>query len=178
MPGVVFSKVMWTGRARVMVFALTMTVAALAASLLVLAVATRSAEAAFDGDNGLIVFSSDRDRDALDIFTINPIDGTTDRLTTFPTGDNIDPAVSPDGSRIAFSRGGEIWVMSASGMNSNGTGATQITDTSTAKTQPTWSPDGSRIAYVANSFDVNPEEDDARSDLEIWSINADGSGLR
>lgn len=131
----------------------------------------RPAEAAFPGVNGKIVFSSDRTRDAQDIFAISPSGGAPDRLTTFSTGHNIDPAVSPDGSRIAFSRDGQIWVMKASGMTAGGTGATQITNISTTKTRPTWSPDGSRIAYMANSFDV-----DGQTDLEVWIINADGSG--
>lgn len=147
-------------------------VAAMALALCLLGwVAVQPAGAAFPGGNGGIIFSSDRARDAQDIFAISPTGNATDRLTTFTTGHNIDPAVSPDGSRIAFSRDGEIWVMKASGMNAGGTGATQITDTSTVKLKPTWSPDGSRIAFVANSFDV-----DQQTDLEIWIVNADGSG--
>jgi Tol biopolymer transport system component len=172
----VFSKVVWAGRARALVFALVIMAAALVASLLALTVTTRSAEAAFDGDNGLIVFYSERDRKPGDIFAMSSTGDAVKRLTTFATGGSIDPAVSPDGSRIAFSRGGEIWVMNASGMNSNGTGATQITDNPTVDTikiDPTWSPDGTRIAYIANSFDV-----DGQTDLEIWAINADGSGRK
>ena len=41
-----------------------MMAAALVASLLALAVAMRSAESTFSGGNGLIVFSSSRDRNA------------------------------------------------------------------------------------------------------------------
>jgi Tol biopolymer transport system component len=141
----------------------------LAAGLLALTLG--SAEAAFPGTNGNIIFSSNRATGAMDIFAISPGGGATDRLTTFSTGHNTDPAVSPDGSRIAFVHDNQIWVMKASGMTAGGTGATRITDTSTAKTKPTWSPDGSRIAYVANSVDV-----DGQTDLEIWVINADGSG--
>jgi Tol biopolymer transport system component len=150
--------------------AITLFVAvAMAAGLLALPLG--SAEAAFPGSNGEIIFSSNRATGALDIFAISPAGGAPDRLTTFSTGHNIDPAVSPDGSRIAFVHDNQIWVMKASGMTAGGTGATRITDTSTAKTKPTWSPDGSRIAYVANSADV-----DGQTDLEIWVINADGSG--
>jgi TolB protein len=163
---------MKTGVGNVRISGVVLTVLAAVVAAGILAVITvRSAEAAFPGTNGEVVFSSNRATGAQDIFAISPAGGTADRLTTFSTGHNIDPAVSPDGSRIAFSRDGQIWVMKAGGMNANGTGATRITSTSTAKTDPTWSPDGTRIAYVANSFDV-----DQQTDLEIWVINADGSG--
>jgi Tol biopolymer transport system component len=142
---------------------------ALAAGLLALPLGP--AEAAFPGTNGDVIFSSNRATGAQDIFAISPDDGATDRLTTFSTGHNTDPAVTPDGSKIAFIHDNQIWVMKASGMTAGGTGATRITATSTVKAKPTWSPDGSRLAYVANSSDV-----DGQTDLEIWTINADGSG--
>jgi Tol biopolymer transport system component len=79
--------------------------------------------------------------------------GATRRLTG---GSNLDDdaAWSPDGRRIAFSRtepsldpgpNAQIWVM-----DSDGTGAHQVTDASFAHeaTQPAWSPDGTRIAYT------------------------------
>jgi hypothetical protein len=56
LPRVVFSKVMRAGRARALVFALVIMVAALIASLLALAAATKPAEAAFPGTNGKIAF--------------------------------------------------------------------------------------------------------------------------
>lgn len=145
-------------------------VLAVLAAVVILA-GIRPAVAAFPGTNGKIIFSSDRTRHAQDIFAISPAGGTPARLTTFSTGHSTEPAVSPDGSRIAFVHDNQIWVMNSSGMTAGGTGATRITATPTAKTQPTWSPDGTKIAYVANSFDV-----DRQMDLEIWAINADGSG--
>jgi Tol biopolymer transport system component len=51
--------------------------------------------------------------------------------------------------------------MNVGGMNPDGTGATQITDPSTPKTQPTWSSDGTRIAFVRSG--------------EIYTINADST---
>ena len=46
-----------------------------------------------------------------------------------------------------------------------------VTSTPTTKQDPAWSPDGTRLLFAANSFDV-----DGQTDLEIWVINADGSG--
>lgn len=161
-------------------FRVLVPVAATALALCLLAlVASQPADAAFPGSNGLIAFHSDRDVGAGEIYTINPaVTGDTPERITFTNGSK-DPAWSPDGSRIAFvSTGNEIFVMKASGMNPDGSGRRQITTTPagkspTAKKQPAWSPDGTRLAYVANSFDV-----DKQTDLEIWVINADGTGRR
>lgn len=121
------------------------------------------ADAAFPGANGPIAFQSDRDG-PVEIYTITP-GGTANRIT-FSTNSS-DPAISPDGARIAFvNNNNQIAVM-----NADGTGITPLTTTSTAKQDPTWSPEGTQIAYAANSVDV-----DGQTDLEIWVINADGSG--
>lgn len=152
-------------KARISTASLTVLVAVMAAGVLAVTV-SRAADAAFPGTNGEIAFYSDRDREPGDVFTISPDGGPAERITNFSTGGSLEPVWSPDGSRVAFRRGGQIWVIKA-----NGTGAKQLTDTSTAKVEPAWSPDGTRIAYVANSFDV-----DEQTDLEIWAINADGSG--
>ena len=51
-------------------------------------------------------------------------------------------------------------------------GRKQLTATPVPEQEPTWSPDGSRIAFAAGTSDT-----DATTDLEIWVMNADGSGL-
>lgn len=70
--------------------------------------------------------------------------------------------VSPDGSKIAFSRQdfsasqGDLWVMNADGSN-----PVNITNSDPATEEmPAWSPDGTRIAFVR--------------DLDIWVMDADG----
>ena len=142
--------------------------AALALCLLVL-VAAGPAEAAFPGKNGKIFFQSYRDGNP-HIYSINPNGTGLSRLTF--TSANTDPAVSPDGTKIAFISGSttntsyEVFVM-----NADGSGRRQVTNTSVAEQEPAWSSDGMRLVYASNSFDV-----DGETDLEIWTINADGTG--
>jgi len=68
------------------------------------------------------------------------------RLTSHPAAD-VDPAWSPDGTRIAFAserdKNAEIYVM-----NADGSGVVRVTTNETWDGHPTWSPDGRRIAFV------------------------------
>jgi Tol biopolymer transport system component len=87
------------------------------------------------------------------------------RLTT-GSGENRDPAVSPDGQMIAFSstRDGnrELYVMQA-----DGTEPRRLTSNPGVDASPSWSPDGSAIAFVS-------EHNGAK---EVYRIRPDGSGL-
>jgi TolB protein len=93
-------------------------------------------------------------------------DGGGQRRLTRSRANDIAPAGSPDGRRIAFAsdRGGtfQIYVM-----NTDGSGQRRLTRKPT-NAFPTWSPDGRRIAFVS-SRDGN---------LELYVMNADGSGQR
>jgi Tol biopolymer transport system component/CxxC motif-containing protein (DUF1111 family) len=53
------------------------------------------------------------------------------------------PAFSPDGTQIAFSSAGNIWIV-----NNDGTNPNQMTITGTDYT-PTWSPDGTKLAFTS-----------------------------
>ncbi|HEX2740770.1 MAG TPA: hypothetical protein VHM69_09995, partial [Rubrobacter sp.] len=142
---------------------------ALAAGLLALPLG--SAEAAFPGTNGKIIFDSDRLTavGGPGLYTITP-GGTAAKIPGTSSGDN-QPAWSPDGSRIAF-QSGSTTNQEISVMNVDGSGRRQLTTTPVAEQEPAWSPDGSQLAFVAGTSGT-----DATTDLEIWVMNADGSGL-
>ncbi|MBI9048250.1 MAG: PD40 domain-containing protein [Anaerolineaceae bacterium] len=104
--------------------------------------------------DGIIVFSM---ADGLNnsLFLYHPQYMTFKRITN-PNSDDIDPAISPDGSQIAFSsrRNGywDIYLL-------NMTDATlkRITNTAAYEGHPSWSPDGQWLVYekYANkNFDI------------------------
>lgn len=72
------------------------------------------------------------------------------------------PAISPDGSRIAFSSGGQIWVVPAAGGD-----AVPLTDGTQYSTRPVWSPDGSRIAFASTRF----------GNLDVFMMPAEGGRI-
>src|SRR3972149_2316473 len=88
-----------------------------------------------------------------------------ERVTVLPR-DDIWPAWSPDGTRVAFVSNpdfnNEIYIA-----NADGTGQTRFTRDDNPDMAPAWSPDGSRVAFA--------KYEDRRRDIFVQ--NADGSGL-
>jgi Tol biopolymer transport system component len=78
----------------------------------------------------------------------------------------IDPAFSPDGSKIVFAARQEgdyeIFVMNLDGSN-----VMRLTQSRARDRYPAWSPDGTKIVFASVIF---PD------DWEIYTINADGTG--
>lgn len=74
-----------------------------------------------------------------------------------------EPAVSPDGTRILFARGGDVYVA-----NANGSAVTSLTDHPASDIRPRWSPDGTRIAFAS-------DRDAGQLEWDIFVMMADGS---
>jgi tricorn protease len=83
-------------------------------------------------------------------------------LSAFPADFLRTPAPSPDGTKVAFSARGNLWVADL-----NGGMAAALTTHPGYDWMPVWSPDGKRIAF---SSDRNGNDD-------VFVMNADGTGL-
>lgn len=125
---------------------------AIAVGIVVLAAAATAAPAGatMPGRNGLIAYTvitgtNPNGPTTFGIYTISPSGGTPKLLIS----NAKQPAWSPDGSKIAFSRPSttqtghtDVWIASA-----NGSGAKKVIANAS---QPTWSPSGRQLAYVYN----------------------------
>jgi len=128
---------------------------------------------AWSPDGSKIAFVTDRLGFPFHEIYVMDADGNNPVSVTTTPGLVSAPNWSPDGSRIAFEAwvgpfpvGGneELFVMDANGAN-----VTQLTFHAADDTWPAWSPDGTKIAFVSAR--------DGDADAEIYTMNADGSGV-
>lgn len=99
-----------------------------------------------------------------DIYVMNP-DGTNQRRLTRNGAENRDPALSSDGTKIAFaSYFGANWKIWRT--NVDGGRAIQVTKGKSDDRHPCWSPDGKQIVFQSKR--------DGK--WNIFLINADGTG--
>jgi len=147
---------------------------AVVAALLVLGISVTALSEDGSGSEGdRIVFASTRDG-GMEIYVLDPDDGSTIRLTHNNGFDGL-PDWSPDGSRIAFTSdmdgflgeqepGGpsnlELYTMAPDGSE-----VVRLTYNSRYEGESDWSPDGSRIAFDA----ADPFED-----LQVYVMDRDG----
>jgi Tol biopolymer transport system component len=159
-------------------FRVLVPVAATALALCLLALTgAEPAEAAYTGDNGKIIFSSGRiesDEPGLDgpglyTKTVGAVRAT--KIPGTSSGDT-NAVWSPDGSRIVFESSSSSTNSEISVMKADGSGRRDLSATLVSEQEPTWAPDGTRISFAANH-----SKTDNSDDLEIWVMNADGSGL-
>lgn len=103
-----------------------------------------------------------------DIYMLNIEGKNLTPITNGPRGAmNVEPSVSPDGKKIAFSsdRGGKepmIYIM-----NTDGTNVKRITFAGKYNSCPSWSPDGKQLVFQGHDTDH----------FDVFIINADGSSL-
>ena len=106
-----------------------------------------------------------------DIFRINQEGKVLEQLTTGPTrAMNVEPAVSPDDQRVAFSsdRSGRpmIYVMDLKAKKRN---PMRVVFSGWYNSTPTWSPDSKRIAFAGFDKDLKH--------FDIFLMDADGHNL-
>lgn len=113
-----------------------------------------------------VVFVSDRDGN-LEIYRLATDDESVTRLTYREKNTDMEPSLSPDGTRIAFQSNldsnWEIFVMDIDGRN-----AKRLTFNPANDCLPAWSPDGTKIAFTSDRDGNN----------EIYIMGVDGKNKR
>ena len=111
-----------------------------------------TAHAQFPGENGVIAFG----RLSLARGRISTIKAPGDDPTALTKSRGFDrhPSYSPDGSRVAFIRGTNLWVMGADGNDQR-----RLTRGRASEGCPRWAPDGSTIVYDRGG--------------DLWTVDAD-----
>ena len=122
-----------------------------------------------DGDRVVYVLrtlDAAEDRNVDQLWTVPTSGGTPRRLTTGNA--DTSPAWSPDGSRIAFVRDGQVHLLATDGGEPE-----QVTDLPLGAGAPVWSPDGARLAFTA------PVDPGSAGPLvaDRLDYQADGSGM-
>src|SRR6476469_4585805 len=123
--------------------------------------------------------------DPYDIYTANPDGSDLRRLTNYGVY-TAEAVVSPDGRRIVFTslKDGDLDIYT---MNVDGTDVRRLTTTPGYDGGPWWSPDGRQIAYRAwhptdtalvSYRDLLAQRLVRPNRMELWVMNADGSGQR
>lgn len=115
----------------------------------------------------LIAFVADPDNDGVYALYTRPANGSGSPAVLFTTTDDVfDPALSPDGTKVAYTAvnqtdfQGHIYVRAVSGG-----AATQLTD-GLDDVSAAWSRDGGTIAFTRH---------DANGNRTIWTVPANGS---
>jgi len=91
-------------------------------------------------------------RNRTQIFVVAAAGGEPKQITN-GAASSTGPRWSPDGRRIAYTTGGQVWTM-----NPDGTDPKQLTNISTGAADPVWSPDGKWIAFASEVYPDCPDD--------------------
>jgi Tol biopolymer transport system component len=123
------------------------------------------ARAAFPGQNGRIVFVDNGANNGLKLINQNG-----SGLVTLLTGNDFsDPAMSPDGTSVAYARGGFSNSTELYTINIANRTVRPLTNNAVIDWNPAWSPNGTRIAFER---DVDRLEDQISTDVFVKPINS------
>ncbi len=115
----------------------------------------------------LRTLDGETDRNVDQLWTV-PVAGGTPRRLTSGHSDTA-PAWSPDGSRLAFLRDGQVHVLTTDGGEPE-----QVSDLPQGAGAPAWSHDGSRLAFTAS---VDPTDGSGPLVAQRLDYQADGAGM-
>ncbi len=155
----------WSSRARARFL-----IAAIVAGSLA-ALVHGNAATAVAGANGRIAFASNRGGGGhSDIYIVNGDGSGVRRLTDTALLDETNPAISPDGSRIAYLLRTQIQIVGADGGQ-----PTQL-DTGSVGVggAPAWSPDGTKLVFEG----VGPAPGGYTTGRKLWIVDASGGTPR
>ncbi len=121
--------------------------------------------------DGIIIDSSTLSGNPTQISKV-AIDGSAPHvLLTVP---GFTPALSPDGSQIAYEdRSGSIVIAAADGTRPRKLTSTPD-PTKSADSEPSFAPDGSRLVFTRIT---NGKSDTVPGTIEVWMVNTDGTDL-